>query len=139
MNRLRVGLHCHWEKKSPSFELHLQTWEDCTNLVYVVWRTICSEYGNTGYGVSSLGIFCLKIYIPKRNYWILRIGVVGRCQQCQNFTFNVNFFFHWIISIYEHIFCNCHFLISSILNHFITTKIMANYWQLPTTPILKIQ
>ena len=25
--------------------------------------------------------FCLRINIPKENYWILRIGVMGRCQK----------------------------------------------------------
>ena len=55
-----------------------------------------TDYGNTGYGVSSPGIqnqkgFCLKINISKGNYWILRIGVMGKCQKCQNLTFKVNF------------------------------------------------
>ena len=36
------------------------------------------HYGITGYGVSRPGIqnkkdFCIKINIPKENYWILRI------------------------------------------------------------------
>ena len=44
------------------------------------------DYGNTGYGVSSPRIqnkkkICLKINIPKGNYWILRIGVVASCQK----------------------------------------------------------
>ena len=51
------------------------------------------KYGNTGYGVSSLGIqiqkdVCLKINIPKGNYYILRNDVMGRCQ---NLTFKFNF------------------------------------------------
>ena len=36
--------------------------------------------------------FCLKINISKENYWILRIGVAGRCQKKGlNLTFKVNF------------------------------------------------
>ena len=40
---------------------------------------LCAYYGNTGYGVSSPGIqnlkdFCLKINIPKGNYWISRFA-----------------------------------------------------------------
>ena len=43
------------------------------------------QYGNTGCRVFKRGIqnwkdFCLKINIPKENYWILRIGLMGRCQ-----------------------------------------------------------
>ena len=42
-------------------------------------------YGNTGcrvfkWGVQNWKYFCLRINLPKGNYWILRIGVVGMCQ-----------------------------------------------------------
>ena len=69
-------------------------------------------YVNTGCWVFKQGVqnckdFCLKINIPKGNYWILRIGVMERCQ---NLTFKVNFLhqkssesfsilFHWRILI----------------------------------------
>ena len=44
------------------------------------------EYGSTGcevfkWGVQNVNGFCLKIDILKGNYWILRIGLVGRCQK----------------------------------------------------------
>ena len=44
------------------------------------------QYCNTGCRVFNWGIqnwkdFCLKINI---NYWILRIGLMGRCQKVQN-------------------------------------------------------
>ena len=50
------------------------------------------RYGNTGYGVSSPGIqnykyFCLKINIPKGNYWILRIGVMGTVDFHSQFSY----------------------------------------------------
>ena len=55
-----------------------------------------TDYGNTGYGVSSPGIqnqkdFCLKSNISKGNYWILRIGIMGRCQKVPKFDFQSQF------------------------------------------------
>ena len=42
------------------------------------------HYGNTGCqifkGGTKLERFCLRINIPKGNYWILGIGVVGSCR-----------------------------------------------------------
>ena len=32
-------------------------------------------------GLVNWTYFCLKIIIPKENYWILRINVMGRCQK----------------------------------------------------------
>ena len=45
-----------------------------------------AHYDNTGCrgfkrGVQNWKDCCLKINIPKGNYWILRIGVMGRCQK----------------------------------------------------------
>ena len=59
-------------------------------------KDLRSQYGNTGNGVSSRGIqnykgFSLKLNIHKEHYWILRIGIVGRCQKSQNLTFKVHF------------------------------------------------
>ena len=44
------------------------------------------RYGNTGFqvfkwGVGNLKEFCLWVNIVKGNYWILRIGVMARCQK----------------------------------------------------------
>ena len=44
------------------------------------------RYGSTGCWVIKRGVqnwkdFCLKINMPKRNYWILRIGLIERCQE----------------------------------------------------------
>ena len=59
-------------------------------------------YGRTGCGAFTGGIV-------KWNLWILRIGVMGRCQKSKNLTFKVNFLhqksfesswiFHWRIPI----------------------------------------
>ena len=43
-------------------------------------------FGSTGCWVFKRGVqnwneFCLKINIPQKNYWILRIGTMGRCQK----------------------------------------------------------
>ena len=72
-------------------------------------------YGNAGCRVFKRGIknwkdFCLKINIPKGNYCILRIGLMGRCQKVPTFDFQSQFstskiiwifffFFLWRISI----------------------------------------
>ena len=61
-----------------------------------LWWHDTSDYGNTGCRVFKQGIknwkdFCLKINIPKGNYWNLRIGVVARCQKVPKFDFQSNF------------------------------------------------
>ena len=63
----------------------------------------------------------------KEKYWILRIGLMGRCQKVPKFDFQsqyvmskiieiflIFFIFHWRISIQEHIFCYWHTLITLI-------------------------
>ena len=45
-------------------------------------RKHCQHYGITGYEVSRPGIqnmkgFCIRINLPKENYWILRFGLMG--------------------------------------------------------------
>ena len=62
------------------------------------------ETGSTGCRVFKQGVqnwkdFCLKISIPKGNYWILRIGVMGRCQKMPNFDFRSQFSTSKIIRI----------------------------------------
>jgi hypothetical protein len=58
------------------------------------------KYGNTGCqvfkgergGYKIEKIFaCLKINIPRGNKWILRIGVMGRCQKELKFDFQSQF------------------------------------------------
>ena len=60
---------------------------------------IDDKYGNTGCQVFKRGIhnqkdFMTKINIPKRNYCILRIGVMGRCQKMPIFYVKN----HWNLS-----------------------------------------
>ena len=55
-------------------------WNSTSSVCFAV------EYGNTGSRVFKRGIqiwkeFYLKIFIPKGNNWILRIGVVASCQK----------------------------------------------------------
>ena len=62
-------------------------------------------------GMQNSKDFCLRINILKGNYWILRIGLMGRCQKVPKFDFQsqfsmskiirifLNFFFHWRILI----------------------------------------
>ena len=59
-------------------------------------------YGITGYGGSRPGIqiqkdFCIKINIPKKNYWILRIGTMGSLSSLQKSEFLklIILFFHY--------------------------------------------
>jgi hypothetical protein len=66
------------------------------------WKFGTVGYGITGYGVSSPGIqnykdFCIKINIPKGNYWILRIGLMGSLSRLQKSEFLklIFSFFHY--------------------------------------------
>ena len=79
------------------------------------------EFQVQGYKIRK--IFGLKINIPKGNYWILRIGVMGRCQKVPKFDFQSQFSMSKIIGIFliffslkNIIFCYWHFLTTSIFN-----------------------
>ena len=70
----------------------------------------CSSYGNTGCRVFNPGVqnwkdFGLKINIPKGNYWILRIWLMGRCQKVPKFDFQSQFSID--TSMYYYTACNC--------------------------------
>ena len=82
----------------------------CANMI-LKSISMDEDYGNTGCRVFEQGVqnwkdFCLKINIPKENYWILRIGVMGRCQ---NSTFKVIFY----VKNHQNLFANltAHFLL----------------------------
>ena len=47
------------------------------------------EFSREGYKIRK--VIGWKSSVVKWNHWILRIGVMRRCQKCQNFTFNINF------------------------------------------------
>ena len=60
--------------------------------IYYIVSSIC--YGSTSCGVFQAGgtkleMFLLKINVPKGNYWILIIGVMGRCQKLGNLEYKV--------------------------------------------------
>jgi hypothetical protein len=62
--------------------------------VWPFWQAqfMVANYSNTGCRVFTRRVqiknnFCLKINTPNGNYWILRIGVVGRCQKVPKFKF----------------------------------------------------
>ena len=62
-------------------------------------------YGISGFGVSRPGIlnkkgFCIKINLPKGNYWILRIGLMGGLSSLQKSEF-----FKLIISFFHYFWC----------------------------------
>ena len=70
----------------------LATVEENSTQGYIVWwiinRDMTDHYGISGYGVSRPGIqnkkgFCIKINLPKGNYWILRIGLMGSLSSLQ--------------------------------------------------------
>ena len=100
---------------------------------------IRSGYGNTGCGVFKRGVqnwkyFCLKINIPKGNYWILRIGVMGRCQKLM-LSKNVNNkkCAHKLIFFNE----KNEKYFDDFWHRKLTLKVKSRH--LPITPILKIQ
>ena len=95
-------------------------------------------------GIQNQIDFWLKINIPKGNYWILRIGVVGRCQKVPKLVFQN----HWNLSAFFSSLKNtnfgAHFLLLSFFDKIsfqITSfpKMMSDFWQLGTNPILKTQ
>ena len=53
---------------------------------------ILPGYGNTGCGVLKRGVyFCLRINIPKGNFWIVRIGLTGSLSSLQKSLILSNF------------------------------------------------
>ena len=62
---------------------------DLRNWIWLWFITIINHhYGITGYRVSRPEIqnqkdFCIKINVPKGNYWILRIGLMGSLSSLQ--------------------------------------------------------
>ena len=110
---------------------------------------------------TKLESFHLKINMPTGNYWILRIGVMRRCQKRRNLTFKVNFVCYEMIRIFlNFLFCQksseshffsmkninlgAHFLLFSFFYYlsFLTplfSNLKPNFWHLLITPILKIQ
>ena len=70
-----------------------------------VLKSIYVRYGITDYGVSRPGIqnwkdFCMKINIPKGNYWILRIGLMGSLSSLQKSEL-----LNLIISFFHNFWC----------------------------------
>ena len=85
-------------------------------------------YGSRGCRVFKQGIqnykeCCLKINIPKGNYWILRIGVMGRCQKVPKFDVQSQFSMSKIIGIFLIFFSlrifnlGAHILLSTFLDN----------------------
>ena len=66
---------------------------------------VYNHYGSTGCQVFKLGVqnqkdFCLRINIPKGNYCILRIGVIGRCQKVPKLDLQSQFSLSKVIRIF---------------------------------------
>ena len=57
-----------------------------------------AEFSNGGDRIRK--IFCLRINILKGNYWILRIGLMGRCQKVPKLDFQSQFSMSKIIAIF---------------------------------------
>ena len=111
--------------------------------------TLQWQYGNTGCWVFKWEIqnwkdFCMRIIIPKWNYWILSFGLTTSCQKVANFDFRSQFFMSKIILIILKFFFveeyqfRSTFLLLIFFDHFII-KMMPYSWQLIINPKLKIQ
>jgi hypothetical protein len=83
----------------------------CSNMIWTfrIFFTflfaLCVKYGTSGYGVSRPGIqnkkgFCIKINLPKGNYWILKIGLMGSLSSLQKSEF-----LKLIISFFHYFWC----------------------------------
>ena len=116
----------------------------------VTWASWVNNYGSTGCrvfkrGVQNLKDFCLRINILKGNYWILRIGLMERCQKLdiilqskvisklmlsKNVN-NKNVLLNWYSSMKK---------IEKDSDNFWHWKSnFGTFWHLPINPILKIQ
>ena len=74
-------------------------------IIYSTTRITIMHYGNKGCWVFKRRVqnwkdFCLITHTPKENYWILRIGVMGRCQKVPKFDFQSQFSMSKIIGIF---------------------------------------
>ena len=76
-------MYVYWTRNSQT---HFWSQTDFSIYIMVVWVV---EFSSGGYKIRK---FCLKINLPKANYWILRIRVVGRCQKVPKFNFQSQFF-----------------------------------------------
>ena len=93
----------------------------------ILWNTLLTlwQLGCRGFkqGIQNWKYFCLKIDIPKLNNWILRIGLMGKCQKVTNFDFQNQFTMSKIIGIFliffslENINLGAHFLLSTFFDN----------------------
>ena len=107
------------------------------------------EFSNGGFNIRK--IFGQKSTVVNWNNWNLQIGVMGRCQKVPKSDFQSQFSTSKIIWIFLIFFfalkntnLGAHFLLLAFfdnINFQITlfSKMMPNFWQFATTPILKIQ
>ena len=125
------------------FYHHVQILYDVSNSIH---HKTC-DYGNMGCRVFKRGVqnwkdFCLKINVPKGNYWILRIGVIGRCQKVPKFDFQSQFSIPKIIGIFlislKNINFGAHLLLLTFFDN-INFQITSFSKTMPITQILKIQ
>ena len=94
-------------------------------LSWSLWKKLTQRYGNMSCWVFKWGVhiwkfFWLKINIPKGNYWILRIGVMGRCLEVQEFTMSK------IIGIFLNFFSLKNFNLAA---HFLLLTFFDNMYQ----------
>ena len=102
------------------FNCHLKIWDRHTDFCLIVWWKIIKSFATSKYGSTSCRVFkqgvqnwrdfCLKINLPKRDYWILRIGVMGRCHKVPKFDFQSQFSMSKIIGIFLNL--GAHLIIS---------------------------
>ena len=130
--KTKISLFIVCERHRIFFSLLVQNldqsqYRNSSNLTFI-W--IPMYYGNTGCQVFMREVrnckdFCLKINIPKGDYWILKIGVWGTVKKYLDLIFKANFLCqknHW--NLFNFFFSlkvinlGAHFLLLTFLNHF---------------------
>ena len=103
-------------------------------------------HNKIGLPTQSRKDFCLKVNIPKGNYWILRINVMGRYQKVPKFDFQSQFSTSKIIRIFLNFFSLKNInLVAHFYWHSLITSILKSCYFLKwflifdTSPFLKIQ
>ena len=83
------------------------------------------EFSNGGDKIRK--IFCLKINIPKGNYLILGIGLMGKCKKVPKFDFQIQFCTSEIIGTLNNINLGAHFLLLTFFDIFKLGNIFLNF------------
>ena len=99
-NKISESYWPHNPLQNDPTSLELMIDHQFSKVTMAIWVVKFSREG----GIQNWKDFCLKINTPKGNYWILRIGIMGRCQKVPKFDFQSQFCMSKIIGIFLNFF-----------------------------------